>query len=446
MALVQWQAIDPSADAVDQALAAARTAAGRRHPSGPERRAVCAETTLAGARSWGARRAAGRVACVWWTDALGRRHWFIEGDQYRSAGRPDPLWRCRNGVGAPPLCYLAPRHAILRGDVLLVLCDCGAVGTPEAIAWTGPCCGPCHDRRQDGTATALPLSWQPHQGSILGLAWTSEGSIVSSGWRAPAPTAYLPETGELTAFDASTGGGATGMAFLPDDRVVVAYPNSVVACWDALTGEQVWETTCYGELMGAAASPLGTIIAVDGVTVSWIFDASTGQGWRVSDDLAHFAYSHDGALLYAFDFDTRSIVALDTETTEQSATGMEFGEPEEDECSALLCSPVGGVIASGGYHGRVRIGDLEAGRWRYEIDGPPGMVRHLAFTPDGVILASSHDDRVVFWEVATGRVHGGLGLPTCSPQALAFSPDGVTLAVGDEQGVVRLWPWRRLLA
>src|SRR5262249_54463473 len=30
-------------------------------------------------------------------------------------------------------------------------------------------------------------------------------------------------------------------------------------------------------------------------------------------------------------------------------------------------------------------------------------------------------------------------------QTLAFSPDGQTLATGDAEGVVKLWPWRKLV-
>jgi WD40 repeat protein len=72
---------------------------------------------------------------------------------------------------------------------------------------------------------------------------------------------------------------------------------------------------------------------------------------------------------------------------------------------------------------------------------------YLDFTPDGDVLATDHDDAVVFWDVRAGRERGSLALPIGgSVCALAFSPDGELIAVGDGHGVIRLWPWRRLLS
>jgi WD40 repeat protein len=179
--------------------------------------------------------------------------------------------------------------------------------------------------------------------------------------------------------------------------------------------------------------------------VPWLIDGYSGEVERGPDDTSHFAFAPDG-LLFAYDSGSRGVLTVDAATGDMNETGLEFGEPEEDDCYGLACSSAG-LVAAGGDHGRLRIGDPEAGRWLHVIDGAGGMVSQLAFSPDGQTLATSGwAGAVTFWDVSAGRESGRLALPVGGVAALAFAADGETLAVGDDHGVVRLWPWRRLLA
>jgi WD40 repeat protein len=197
--------------------------------------------------------------------------------------------------------------------------------------------------------------------------------------------------------------------------------------------------------MGLAASPLGDLLAVDGVSRTYLLLADSGEASLLSDDFAECAFSFDSEVLYCFDHNERAIVGVDPISEDISETGLAFGEPEQDDCYSLVASPVRRLLASGGDHGRVRLGDPGQGRWLWIQDGPPGLVANLAFTPDGRVLVSGHASTLAFWDVATGNCMGKLTLPGEGLQALAFSPGGQTLAVGDSQGAVRLLPWRELL-
>jgi hypothetical protein len=446
MAPFQWQMVDPARHEVERALGSACRAA-RRRPSRAERRQalLAAERSASGSVSWGdwPRRA----TCVWWSDRVGRRHWFVEGDQYRAAGEPNPLWRCHGAAVEHPLAVIDPLHVALRGQgagtALLAVCDCGEVGTPEALGWMGDCCAPCFDRRAEGAGTTSRLAVHAHQTSVTGLAFTRSGRVVSVGYRDGVVHLHDPHTGLGTVLAEAVDRGGAGAAALPDGAVVVAFSRGDVICWDG-SGEERWRMHCPGELVGLSASPAGDRLAVDAVDVSYLLTAD-GEEYDAVPDTSEFAFGPAG-ILYAYHSDVRGVVALAANESEWVETGLEFGEPEEDDCYSLACSGVRRLLAAGLNDGRVWIGDPKRGRWLREYERPASIVMSLAFTPDGTTLASAHQRTVLFWDVPAAAERGELTLPLSEALALAFSADGETLAVGDAHGVVRLWPWRRMLA
>ncbi|MFD6286315.1 trypsin-like peptidase domain-containing protein [Streptomyces sp. NPDC060205] len=108
--------------------------------------------------------------------------------------------------------------------------------------------------------------------------------------------------------------------------------------------------------------------------------------------------------------------------------------------SALAFSPVGRVLAGGGYDDdKVRLWDPATGRLRRTLSGQRDGTAAVAFSPDGRVLASSGQDGTVrLWNPATGSLRRTLSGHGASP--LAFSPDGRTLAGGGyDDDKVRLW-------
>ena len=98
-----------------------------------------------------------RCTLARWDDALGRSHWFLEVFQRRTDTETD-IWLRGD---AHPLFHVVPTGRVAeRSDEStiepIVLCPCGAVGTPRQLAWMGATCGPCHDREQDGETLPIP--------------------------------------------------------------------------------------------------------------------------------------------------------------------------------------------------------------------------------------------------------------------------------------------------
>src|SRR4051812_35905300 len=258
MALLQWQKVDPAPEEVERALAeAGRAAGGRRRPTTGERSDALARAGRSpeGAIAWGPVSRAGkplrRATCVWWTDHLGRKHWFVEGDEYRLVGEPDPLWRCRDGAPSHPLSAIEPLRTVLRGpgSDLLVVCDCGEVGTPEALGWTGARCGPCSDRLAEGEAPPGFLAVHPHRTAAVGVAFTEDGRLLSVGYRDGSVHLHDPRTGQGAFLAPPSEAGGAGVAAVPGGAAV-AFGRGEVVCWDLPSGEERWRVRCPGELMG----------------------------------------------------------------------------------------------------------------------------------------------------------------------------------------------------
>jgi RNA polymerase sigma factor (sigma-70 family) len=192
------------------------------------------------------------------------------------------------------------------------------------------------------------------------------------------------------------GDQASSLTFTPDSRILACGGSRAVKLWDAQTGEPI--RTLYpakGTIFALACTP-------DGRTL-------IGGGNIPTEDA-----DHPAGLVTLWEVATGRIL--------RSLEGHGGG------VHAIAIAPDGKTVASGGngpWRDRdgvrgafsdVRLWELATGKLLRTIEGGPGVVRSLVFTPDGRTLVSSDDRAIVLIDVRTGRIERDLKTTTTTPR------------------------------
>ncbi len=237
------------------------------------------------------------------------------------------------------------------------------------------------------------------------------------------------------------------LAYPPDRQVCVSVraPAWWVQTWGNRDGAPPY--TCIehpGPISGVALAPDGpAVLTTDhlGQVRRWSLDGRSElgpplfslPGVTAASNVQHLAVSPDGRRLAA-------VVGHDIWLVE-AATGQRLtalsghkGPPD-----ALVFSPDGRTLATGGHDHRVFLWDATTGSQRAALPEHDGFVHALAFAPDGRTLASACEDRLIHLWDPDGRSVGRLAGHRGAVHGVAFSPDGRTLASVSADGTCRLW-------
>lgn len=109
---------------------------------------------------------------------------------------------------------------------------------------------------------------------------------------------------------------------------------------------------------------------------------------------------------------------------------------------SVAFSPNGRMVLTGDDAG-VTVWDARSGERVQTMNRPAGVVRPVAWSPDGRLLAAgSSDGTVTLWDATAGRQAHILKGHTNIVHAIVFSPDSKTLVSGSSDRTVRLWDVR----
>lgn len=234
-----------------------------------------------------------------------------------------------------------------------------------------------------------------HEGEVLALVFSSDGSILVSGARVSSATDKAMrfwdvargeggrEQGESLLMGV---GGVARVAFNPDDSILAtAGEDGAIRLWDTKT-----------------RLPIG--------------QAMIGHEGYVSDVLL----GPDGTLIYSAGGDG-------TIRQWQEATRQPIGEPivaGQGVIARLVMNRNGTLLATGGDDGALRLWHVATGRGVFdERSGASTTPTAMAYSPDGVTIATGHaGGEVLLWNAADGALTAADNAGIVFHQPLCFHP------------------------
>jgi len=268
--------------------------------------------------------------------------------------------------------------------------------------------------------------------AILGLvAWTAAqpGSPVVS-LAEPVHTLSHPQ--------------AVGLAYSPDGAFLATWSSYRIKLWTLPVYEAAEELTAPHLWMGIGTADFSAdgrlLVSSTGADLLRIWEVATGEVVSTLnvDQLGpstRVAMSPAGDSLAYVDEDT--VVLLDLVS---SGTIARFRGHEEG-VTALAWHPEGGILASGGMQGAVRLWHVDAGFRRQIIAEQAGVaVYAVAFNGDGSLLAVGFEDGVVrLWDMSNGDEIARLDGHVDAVNDIAFNPADTMLASSSNDETVRFW-------
>jgi WD40 repeat protein len=285
-------------------------------------------------------------------------------------------------------------------------------------------------------------NWAAGLDGIIALAFSPDGQRLASGGEDRVIRIWDAATAKLLTECRGHTSKVLSIAFQEDgSRLVTAAHDGTVRQWDPRTGDQVEPPydRHTAEVFAAAYSPDGQRVASAGADRTVLLWRAVGRQDQAvfrghTGTVAALAFSRDGRRLVSASYDPSGGGYEGDGTVRYWEAAPEATLPvlvgHKEYVYPVAYSPDGRWIASGAWDHTVRLWDGATGEACAKLPHD-GIVRTLAFTPDGARLVSGGDlgGKLLVWDLSTGRIQGQVPSGT-SVRSVAVSPDGARIAAG----------------
>jgi WD40 repeat protein len=327
--------------------------------------------------------------------------------------------------------------------------------------------------------------------SLMAFAWSRDRSLIASGSGNGRVQVWDAQTGKLRWMADAHAENVNVIAFSPDGKYIISSglndaDQDEIRLWRAADGSPVrMFKSKVGVVIAASFAADGRTVktgSIDGEV--WLWAVGTGRRIRARRlnacaDASRFArgvaFSPDLSVMAARCGDQTVVTgASDGQVTRRVAMSVDFTETlafsgdgrvlaandsgefrvfglprgaikQVDEFNlghTVDLNHDGSLLAEGGGWGEaaIKITEIATGKTYRLLEGHPGIVRALAFSPDGETLASGGGDRIArIWDARGGKLLKSLSGHTKPINAVAFSPDGSTLVTCARDETLRVW-------
>jgi WD40 repeat protein len=319
---------------------------------------------------------------------------------------------------------------------------------------------------RDGTVKIWNLAngrevrtYRGHKTNVPAVAWSADGKWIAS---AGGQEIHLwnPENGERKQVLKGNEKEINSLTFRPDSKALAAAgEDQIIRIYDVEKGEELFKFDKQNSRIHQIAySPNGKMLAAvnnDGMMGIWNPDPA-----KEAKRLFHNSSEHSGgAIAVVFDFDGKSLFTGggDRVARKLGAPGpngeyiervtgsriKEFnaaGGGHTDKITALVVSPDGKTLITGGEDNTIRIWDVSSGKVIRVLQGHQGFINSLTLSRDGQTLVSaSRDHTIRVWLLDLNDTHRSLNDHTASVWSAVYSPDGTLAASAGADRKIRIW-------
>jgi eukaryotic-like serine/threonine-protein kinase len=300
--------------------------------------------------------------------------------------------------------------------------------------------------------------------ALISVAFSPDGNSIATASGKLDQSSTDNHAGEVKIRDSRTGdpigtplphpGPLTCVAYSPDGA------HLATTGWDKIL--KIWDVRTEHEIKSFRASPqvsFKIVFSPTGSRLATVSDDNSARIWDATTfdeklilrghtrEVHSAAFSSDGRQLATASMDW-TVKIWDAETGKVALT---LPGNQGDWVNGLSFSPDGKEIASGGNNAKLKVDDSMSGQKLREFTGLTEPIQCVAYSPVKRLIATGSGDwkkpedlgRITLWHAATGEViytfkaHAGL------VKSVAFSPDGDRLAtVGGEhfeRGDIKVW-------